>query len=148
MKKEAEDKPWVVDSCRDNRGYSTIRVADGSPHGDTTVEPLATVYDVTIAAQIVALHNYALGRGGFQPKHTDWSGAWKLLKAKEAVFSPSLGVVLMYETDGDLFLHRVNYSPGVNWNQIVPSTAFFSAEDWMQLSLLAKEGFPVPHLRQ
>lgn len=150
MKKEAEDKPWVVDSCRDNRGYSTIRVADGSASGDTSMEPIATVYDVTIAAQIVAIHNYALNRGGFPPKHNhmNWQGAWNTMQAGADVFSPSLGLVVRYVPDGDLFLRRTfgdgRPNPDGTWSQVYPSAMFFQAEDWLQLSLLAREGFPVP----
>ena len=36
--------PLVVDPCPDALGFSTIRVADGSKHGDTEQDPVATVY--------------------------------------------------------------------------------------------------------
>ncbi len=36
--------PWVVDAVSDANGYRTIRTDDGSIHGDTDVQPIATVY--------------------------------------------------------------------------------------------------------
>lgn len=35
---------WVVDKRRDANGFWTIRIDDGSFSGDTSVEPIATVY--------------------------------------------------------------------------------------------------------
>ena len=35
---------WVVDECPDSGGFATIRPNDGGPHGDTDVQPIATVY--------------------------------------------------------------------------------------------------------
>jgi hypothetical protein len=34
----------TVDECPDALGFSTIRVADGSPNGDTAADVIATVY--------------------------------------------------------------------------------------------------------
>ncbi len=48
---------WVIDSCPDANGYWTIRNDDGSIHGDTNSEPIATVYDHDVAVQIVQQHN-------------------------------------------------------------------------------------------
>lgn len=47
----------IVDSCPDANGFWTIRVADGTPHGDLTVQPIATVYDRYNADRIVETFN-------------------------------------------------------------------------------------------
>lgn len=36
---------WWVDECPDASGFHTIRLADGSPNGDTSLQPVATVYE-------------------------------------------------------------------------------------------------------
>lgn len=35
---------WTVDGYPGSGGFATIRPADGSPHGDTEAQPIATVY--------------------------------------------------------------------------------------------------------
>ena len=45
---------WIVDECPDAHGNLTIRVADGSPNGNTELEPIATVFDPA-NAPLVAL---------------------------------------------------------------------------------------------
>lgn len=46
--------PWTIDACLDAAGHSTIRRCDGSPHGDTALQPIATVYKEADARLIVA----------------------------------------------------------------------------------------------
>lgn len=48
---------WIVDECPDADGNFTIRIADGSPNGNTDEQPIATVYLLEIAETIVAEHN-------------------------------------------------------------------------------------------
>jgi len=48
---------WIVDPCPDANGYWTIRIDDGSEHGDTEEQPIATVYDLKDAEQIVSVNN-------------------------------------------------------------------------------------------
>ncbi len=55
-----EFQKWVVDDCPDANGFSTIRIADGTVHGNTEEEPIATVYDEEMAQYIVAHHNSRL----------------------------------------------------------------------------------------
>ncbi len=49
---------WQEDDCRDARGFTTIRLVDprrpNCPHGDTSVNPIATVYDDIDCAVIAA----------------------------------------------------------------------------------------------
>lgn len=40
----SERARWVVDECPDMNGHFTIRVADGTPNGNTEVPAIATVY--------------------------------------------------------------------------------------------------------
>jgi hypothetical protein len=49
--------PWQVDSVPDANGFSTLRRADDSEHGDTDSEPIATVYKEDDAEQIVRCVN-------------------------------------------------------------------------------------------
>jgi hypothetical protein len=51
---------WVVDSCCDADGNWTVRVADGSEHGDTTMQPIATYYNRSLADAAVQVHNHVL----------------------------------------------------------------------------------------
>ena len=53
----ATPRPWTVDAAPDANGYFTIREADGSEHGNTDVEPIATVYEEKRAALIVRAVN-------------------------------------------------------------------------------------------
>jgi len=46
---------WTVDRCPEAEGHYTIRRDDGSEHGDTSGQPVATVYDADNAAKIAAL---------------------------------------------------------------------------------------------
>ena len=55
-----EFQKWVVDDCPDANGFHTIRIADGTVHGNTEEEPIATVYDEAMAQYIVAHHNSRL----------------------------------------------------------------------------------------
>lgn len=48
---------WIVDPACDAYGNWTIRVDDGSVHGDTEEEPVATVYGRGLADHIVSIHN-------------------------------------------------------------------------------------------
>ena len=52
--------PWIVDPACDAYGNWTIRVADGSPHGDTEESPVATVYGLALAEDMVMLHNTSI----------------------------------------------------------------------------------------
>ena len=54
---EATPRPWIVDECADYRGFETIRVADGTPNGNTGMQPIATVYNEANAALIVKAVN-------------------------------------------------------------------------------------------
>ena len=36
--------PWMVDDCPDSFGNDTVRPSDGTENGDTSAEPIATVY--------------------------------------------------------------------------------------------------------
>lgn len=47
----------VVDPAPDARGFWTVRHADGSEHGDTDAQPVATFYDQNIADRMVHDHN-------------------------------------------------------------------------------------------
>jgi hypothetical protein len=38
------DPLWIVDPAPDALDFFTIRMADGTPSGDTSEEPIATVY--------------------------------------------------------------------------------------------------------
>ena len=51
---------WVIDDCPDANGYATIRVDDGTENGDTSKEPIATVFDWCNAEMIVHNHNISL----------------------------------------------------------------------------------------
>jgi hypothetical protein len=48
---------WQIDDCPDAKGFWTIRTHDGTINGDTTQQPIATVYDLANAELIVAYHN-------------------------------------------------------------------------------------------
>lgn len=48
---------WTVDECPDAYGHWTIRIADGTPNGNTDEQPIATVYNLENAKQIVQEHN-------------------------------------------------------------------------------------------
>ena len=51
--------PLVVDECRDAHGFYTIRLADGTPNGDTNHAPIATAYsDRTADALVLACNAY------------------------------------------------------------------------------------------
>ena len=52
---------WTVDACEDANGFSTLRVYDGGEHGDTSQEPIATVYIEENAQRIVACVNACAG---------------------------------------------------------------------------------------
>lgn len=54
---EPKNEKWTIDACLDANGFSTLRVSDGSEHGDTDRQPIATVYDEENAARIVAAVN-------------------------------------------------------------------------------------------
>ncbi len=45
---------WTPDACLDAHGFTTIRAADGTEHGDTDAPTIATVYDPT-HARLIAL---------------------------------------------------------------------------------------------
>lgn len=47
----------VVDDCPDAAGFWTVRPADGTVHGDTEAEPIATFYDKSLATAMVDAHN-------------------------------------------------------------------------------------------
>ncbi len=50
--------PLTVDPCSDSRNFYTVRFADGSEHGDTTREPVATFYTpLHVARKIVEACN-------------------------------------------------------------------------------------------
>lgn len=51
----------IVDDCPDADGHHTIRFDDGTIHGNTEEEPIATVYDLSIAKKIVEAHNFTIG---------------------------------------------------------------------------------------
>ena len=48
---------WIVDNAEDANGFYTLRLADGSEHGNTDEQPIATVYESHHAKQIVREHN-------------------------------------------------------------------------------------------
>jgi hypothetical protein len=50
-------KLWIVDICPDANGHWIIRIDDGSDNGDTSIEPIATVYELENAELIVARNN-------------------------------------------------------------------------------------------
>ena len=54
MKAPQTPGPWQVDGCPDAHGFWTIRPADGSEHGDTDAQPIATVYRERDADMIAA----------------------------------------------------------------------------------------------
>ena len=54
-----ERQNWIVDPCPDANGFHTIRIADGSEHGNTEEQPIATVFEREIADHIVTTHNNA-----------------------------------------------------------------------------------------
>lgn len=47
-------KSWQEDDCPDAHGHTTIRIADGTPNGNTEEQPIATVYDDGSARLIAA----------------------------------------------------------------------------------------------
>jgi hypothetical protein len=47
----------VADACPDANGNTTVRVADGTEHGDTARQPIATVYNSDIADEMVTAFN-------------------------------------------------------------------------------------------
>ncbi len=51
------NEKWIVDPACDAYGNWTIRVDDGTAHGNTEEEPVATVYGLALAQHIVATHN-------------------------------------------------------------------------------------------
>lgn len=53
------EQKWAVDECPDANGNWTIRIADGTPNGNTDENPIATVYGLALAERIVYLHNQA-----------------------------------------------------------------------------------------
>lgn len=46
------DRKWIVDPIPSAEGFHTIRVDDGSEHGDLDAEPIATVYDHSHAFKV------------------------------------------------------------------------------------------------
>ena len=54
---EHSPTPWVVDEFDDDNGFQTIRIADGSPNGDTESQPVATAYGDANAEHIVRCVN-------------------------------------------------------------------------------------------
>ena len=46
--------PWTVDQCPAATGAITVRPADGTEHGDTDAQPIATVYQEDHARLIAA----------------------------------------------------------------------------------------------
>lgn len=50
---------WQIDDCPDANGFSTIRPADSTAHGDTDAQPVATVYRDDHAALIAAAPDLA-----------------------------------------------------------------------------------------
>lgn len=49
--------PWTCDDCLDAHDFSSIRRADGSKHGDTSENIIATIYEQDDAAIIVRAVN-------------------------------------------------------------------------------------------
>jgi len=45
---------WIADECCAFSGHVTIRMADGTPNGDTDRQPIATVYDAADAPMVAA----------------------------------------------------------------------------------------------
>lgn len=45
---------WTVDAAEDAFGNLTIRLADGTEHGDTEADPIAMIYDYANARLIAA----------------------------------------------------------------------------------------------
>lgn len=46
--------PWQVDDCRDAHGFTTIRRADRTPHGNLKEQPISTVFEDGDASLISA----------------------------------------------------------------------------------------------
>lgn len=59
---------WVVDPIPDANGNWTVRIADGSPNGNTEENPVATFYDEKSAGWVVAQHNVFIDRLGAFPR--------------------------------------------------------------------------------
>lgn len=53
-------EPWVADACRDARGYITLRMADGTPEGDTAT-CMGSIYHEPNAERIVQCVNALAG---------------------------------------------------------------------------------------
>ena len=51
-------KKLKLDECHDSNGHYTIRVDDGTPNGDTSIQPIATVYDLDVAKLMVRRFNF------------------------------------------------------------------------------------------
>lgn len=47
----------TVDECSDAYGYHTIRQSDGTPNGNITEQPIATVYDESNASRLAFCWN-------------------------------------------------------------------------------------------
>lgn len=61
MKAKHTPENWVVDECEDADKHFTIRPADATVNGDTSAQPIATVYDRSHAERIVACVNACAG---------------------------------------------------------------------------------------
>ncbi len=48
---------WQADTCLDANGFHTIRLEDGTPHGNTDEQPVATVYTEANARRICQCAN-------------------------------------------------------------------------------------------
>ena len=70
--------------------------------------------------------------------HHDWSKAWACMKGGFEVFSPSLKLVLRYDSEMDVFLFRGHTNPNSEWSQVVPFVKHYDADDWLLLHLLEK----------
>lgn len=71
--------------------------------------------------------------------HMNWGGAWSMMLNGFAIFSPSLAIVIRYDAALDAFLRRDHSNRDSEWSYTVPDSKFFSADDWISMSMLERE---------
>lgn len=76
--RETQEQTWTVDECEDAAGNFTVRVADGTPNGDTSEQPIASVYHyenaklIALSPELLAFaERVADGIGGECPPDCD-----------------------------------------------------------------------------
>lgn len=71
--------------------------------------------------------------------HMNWSEAWSMLLNGFVMFSPSLAMIVHYHASRDIFLRRSHDNRDSMWVQTIPNSKWFSADDWISMSMLERE---------